>query len=185
MAGRRCRMPASRRANKKLSAVPPTFWTTTHASSKQDAWSTPPHIIRRALDVLGEIDLDPASDGITVPALNHYTEATCDGLTASWFGRVWLNPPYGRTIGAWTRKAVREFDEGLVTEMILLVPARVDTKWFRGLLGGVICFLHGRLKFGAQPAPAPFPSALIYFGPNAAKFAAVFSSVGWITRGAA
>jgi hypothetical protein len=158
------------------------FWTETHASSDKDAWSTPQHIVQLALDVLDTIDLDPASDGITIPARLHYTGSPLDGLIEPWRGRVWLNPPYARTIGQWVRKAVAEYESGNVTEMILLVPARVDTRWFRGLLGGTICFLYGRLKFGNQPAPAPFPSALIDFGPRPAHFVEVFGPLGWIAE---
>ena len=57
-------------------------------------WYTPPHIF----DGLGIFDLDPASPvgGVAwIPALQYYTLED-DGLTSDWFGRVWLNPPYGK-----------------------------------------------------------------------------------------
>jgi hypothetical protein len=114
----------------------------------------------------------------------HYTGSSLDGLVEPGHGRLWLNPPYGRIIGDWVRKAVSEYRSGNVTEMILLVPARVDTRWFRALLAGVICFVFGRLKFGGQSGPAPFPSALIYFGSRTSKFVEVFGDAGWIAEAA-
>jgi len=63
-------------------------------------WLTPPHIIQ----ALGEFDLDPCAS-INRPwdtARHHYTIED-DGLVQPWFGRIWLNPPYGKGMEDWLR----------------------------------------------------------------------------------
>lgn len=74
-----------------------------------------------------------------------------------------MNPPYGRTIGAWMRKAYEESLKGAV--VVCLVPARTDTAWWHDYAAkGKVRFLRGRLKFEGAKANAPFPSALVVFG---------------------
>ena len=65
-------------------------------------------------------------------------------------------------------------------EAVALVPARVDTEWFRRLDAFPRCFLHGRLTFANAENPAPFPSAAVYIGKDVAKFAATFGRLGSI-----
>lgn len=66
-------------------------------------------------------------------------------------------------------------------EAVALVPARVDTKWWRTLTDGAsVCFIQGRLKFGNGVNSAPFPSAVVYLGPNPNRFAAAFGNIGTI-----
>lgn len=82
----------------------------------------------------------------------------------AWAGRCWCNPPYGRQIGKWVEKAVKEVKRG-VPLVVMLLPARTDTKWFHDycLPYGKIEFLRGRLKFGGCENPAPFPSMIVVF----------------------
>lgn len=97
------------------------------SSSKSAEWYTPKYIIDKALNVLGEIHLDPCAPmnpaDRAVPADMYYT-ALDDGLSKSWNGKVFINPPYGRMIGRWTAKLDREYHNGNVDEAILLVPAQ-------------------------------------------------------------
>jgi len=181
-----------------MNATTNPFWTTAAASSDRCTWNTPSHIVKLIGECFETIDLDPCSDSVTspnVPAKVIYTGPLeinptgngKDGLVEPWRGSVFCNPVYGRTIGLWVQKAITEFDAGRASEIILLVPARTDTKWFRTLLTIPpaflrICFLHGRLKFGNQPMPAPFPSAIVYLGPCTERFMEVFSTVGWCAR---
>lgn len=83
-----------------------------------------------------------------------------DGLSRPWGTSTYCNPPYGRTIGLWTRKA-REEAEGGKT-VVLLVPSRTDTRWWHEdiMTADEIRFVKGRLKFGGAKQGAPFPSAL-------------------------
>ena len=73
-----------------------------------------------------------------------------------------MNPPYGREIGHWMRKAWESAKAG--AKVVCLVPARTDTAWWHTYaLQGEIRFLRGRLKFGHADQSAPFPSAIVVF----------------------
>ena len=149
-------------------------------SSATPEWYTPDWILERVGRVLDGIDLDPCADGERhVPARCHYTVQD-DGLSRSWIGTVFVNPPYGRVIGAWTGKLLAEVEAGHVTAAIALVPARTDTSWFEPLHDYPVCYLRGRVRFSGHETGAPFPSALVYLGPNTARFAAEFVDVGRI-----
>ncbi len=80
-------------------------------------------------------------------------------------GSVWCNPPYGRVIGDWVEKGLRE-SRRLGVRVVMLLPARTDTQWFHDYcLNGEIRFLRGRLNFDDLKASrAPFPSMLVIFG---------------------
>ena len=155
-------------------------------SSSSAEWYTPPEIVGKVIEVMGEIDLDPCSnpEPRNIPARNVFT-AEDDGLKQGWAGRVYLNPPYGRGIGKWVNKLIHEAEsdyDPYVTEAIALLPARVDTQWFRPLFMYPICFISGRLKFSGHKNSAPFPSALIYIGRNKQKFYDVCGELGEIVE---
>lgn len=82
-------------------------------------------------------------------------------------GSAFCNPPYGRALGAWVRKAYEEAQAG--TTVVLLIPARTDTAYFHDYIYGKaeIRFLRGRLHFededGNRFPPAPFPSMLVIY----------------------
>ena len=86
-----------------------------------------------------------------------------DGLTQPWEGVVWCNPPYGRQIGKWVERAALAAKAGAV--VVMLLPARTDTKWFHEYIYGKaeIRFVRGRLRFGGAANPAPFPSMVVVF----------------------
>lgn len=86
--------------------------------------------------------------------------STFDGLSIPWPERVFVNPPYS-DISRWVDKAILEAKKG--KEVILLLPARTDTKWFHKLYyaGARFKFIIGRLSFGGCGKPAPFPSVLV------------------------
>jgi hypothetical protein len=158
-----------------------------HFSSDSEEWYTPPEVLARAVKALGAIDLDPCSnsaDSPNVPAILHFTQED-DGLSRMWGGRVYMNPPYGRAIDAWAEKLCAEYAAGNVSEAVALVPARVDTDWFRRFRDAVICFIDGRLKFSGHENSAPFPSAVIYLGTRIEAFASAFSDMGdlWVRYG--
>lgn len=126
-------------------------------------WLTPPDLLLR----LGDFDLDPCAP-INRPwstAKNHFTIQD-DGLLLPWFGRVWLNPPYGKYLDAWMNKmAVHNCG-------IALIFARTETRTFHNYIfpaADSILFLKGRLKFynvdgsvGKHDGGAP--SILIAYG---------------------
>ena len=78
-------------------------------------------------------------------------------------GVVFCNPPYGRTIGLWVKKAYEESRRGALVVMLLL--ARTDTQWFHQFIyhKAEIRFVRGRLKFGCSKNSAPFPSMVVVF----------------------
>lgn len=75
--------------------------------------------------------------------------------------RVFCNPPYGQAIKEWVKKCA-ESDAELV---VMLIPARTDTKYFHEYIYGKaeIRFVRGRLKFGGCKNSAPFPSMVVIF----------------------
>lgn len=92
-----------------------------------------------------------------------------DGLSQEWRGTCWMNPPYGRMIGKWIKKA---YESSLLgSTVVCLVPARTDTAWWQDYIldesgsmhASEIRFLRGRLKFGGQKGSAPFPSAIVIY----------------------
>jgi hypothetical protein len=94
---------------------------------------TPAEYVELVRDVLGEIDLDPASNAeaqATVRAKEFYTVAD-DGLEREWHGRVFLNPPYHRELlPRFVDKLLTEWAEGPVSEAIMLTNNATDTEWF-------------------------------------------------------
>lgn len=151
--------------------------------SDRTDWNTPASLLTVVRRFAGELALDPCSGpGSIVQARSSYSpEGGSDGLALSWAtgpGVVYANPPYGAAIGAWVEKAKAEAAAGV--EIAMLVPARTDTAWFHSGAEGAqaICFWRGRLRFLGAPSSAPFPSALLYWGPNRFRFADVFSAHG-------
>jgi phage N-6-adenine-methyltransferase len=138
-------------------------------SRKSDEWSTPQHIFDK-LNAKYNFTLDPASDGVNNKCAKHYTPQT-NGLAQSWNGEnVFINPPYSKTYD-WVKKAHTEAKDNGVTTVMLL-PARVDSRWFHEfcldpILVKSLTFIKGRLKFGSSKNSAPFPSIIVEFGsPN-------------------
>lgn len=136
-----------------------------HQSARmlKDEWLTPPEIITG----LGEFDLDPCSP-INRPwdtAREHYN-VTDNGLEKEWFGRVWLNPPYGLEASNWLDKLARHGDG------IALIFARTETRMFFKYVWGkadAVLFFEGRLFFHhvngeKAKANAGAPSVLIAYG---------------------
>ncbi len=131
-----------------------------HFSSATDLWSTPQDFFDKQ-DAIYGFTLDVCATADNAKCAQYYTEAD-DGLAQPWMGVCWMNPPYGRTIGLWMRKA---HESGLAgATVVCLVPSRTDTRWWHDYaMKGRIEFIRGRLKFGSAKNSAPFPSALVVF----------------------
>ena len=132
-------------------------------SSKTDEWSTPQDLFDK-LDKEFHFDLDVCANESNHKCALYYDRKQ-DGLKMPWEGHVvWCNPPYGREIGKWVKKACNEhMAHG--TTIVMLLPARTDTRWFHNHVLGwsTIRFLQGRLKFGDCKNSAPFPSMLAIY----------------------
>lgn len=138
--------------------------TSVHFSRKTDQWATPQALFD-AIDSRFGFTLDACADEENAKCADYY-DREADGLAQEWGGTVWCNPPYGRQIGDWVRKAAEEAERGAV--VVALVPARVDTKWWNNyaMRATEVYFFKGRIKFeGGAPHSAPFPSALLVFAP--------------------
>ena len=132
-------------------------------SSKTDEWSTPQDLFDK-LNGEFHFDLDVCANESNHKCAMYYDRKQ-DGLRMPWTGHVvWCNPPYGREIGKWVEKAYKE-SLSLDTQIVMLLPARTDTKWFHNYVLGhaEIRFLQGRLKFGSSKNSAPFPSMLAIY----------------------
>ena len=135
-----------------------------HFSSVTPEWATPQYFFDE-LDAEFQFTLDPCCTTENHKCPRYFT-AEVDGLLQPWSPeRVFMNPPYGRTIGNWMRKAHFESQNGAL--VVCLVPARTDTAWWHNYaMRGEVRFLRGRLKFGGHKNSAPFPSAIVIFRPQ-------------------
>jgi phage N-6-adenine-methyltransferase len=130
-------------------------------SSKTVEWATPQDFFDKVNAEFG-FSLDVCATHENAKCERHFTRED-DGLAQVWAGVVWMNPPYGRGIGAWIEKAYRSSQSGATC--VCLIPARTDTRWFQDycLAHGEVRFVRGRLKFGGCKNSAPFPCALVIF----------------------
>jgi phage N-6-adenine-methyltransferase len=138
---------------------------------------------RWIIDALGPFDLDPcaASERPWDCARENYTEAD-DGLSKSWHGMVWLNPPFDRyQVGQWLAKLAAH-DNG-----IALVHARTEAMWFRPIweAASLVCFLDKRIKFCRpngveQRANSGAPVVIAAFGEEASKRLSVSGIGGFL-----
>lgn len=159
-------------------------------NSGNNEWYTPSEIIEAARAVMGNIDLDPASNDLandTVRALHYYTQET-NGLDKDWQSNVWMNPPYaGDLIGKFCEKLHKEYMAGNVTTAVVLVNNATETAWFRLLvsIANSICFPSSRVKFWKPDGDTGQPlqgQAILYIGDDVDKFAKSFSPIGFIVE---
>ena len=119
-------------------------------SSKTDLWETPKDLFDK-LNKEFHFALDVCATPENAKCEEFYTKEQ-DGLKQPWKGTVWCNPPYGRQIGEWVRRAFLASVSG--STVVMLLPARTDTKWFHDYIyernNVEIRFIRGRLKFGAE-----------------------------------
>ncbi|OQC48990.1 MAG: DNA N-6-adenine-methyltransferase (Dam) [Tenericutes bacterium ADurb.Bin024] len=154
-------------------------------NSGNNEWYTPAEFIEAAVDVMGCIDLDPASNPIAnkvVKAEKYYT-AEENGLDKTWSGNVWLNPPYASDlIGKFADKLLSERKN--YTQAIVLVNNATETEWFNKIvsIASAVCFPKSRVKFYMPDGKTGAPlqgQAVLYIGENASKFTEVFCKLGW------
>jgi len=137
-------------------------WSHERKHDGKDEWLTPPEII----GALGRFDLDPCAPVIRPwdTAKQHYNIFD-NGLIKTWYGRVWLNPPYGTATSKWL---ARMADHG---NGIVLIFSRVETRMFFDYIwnrADAVLFIRGRLSFydanGNKGGTAGAPSCLVSYG---------------------
>lgn len=129
-------------------------------SSKSEEWDTPKNFFNE-LNKEFQFTLDPCATSENAKCKRFFTKEQ-DGLKQSWNGEtVFCNPPYGRAIKDWVKKAHEEVVKGAT--VVLLIPARTDTAYFHDFIYGKheIRFIRGRLHFNESKTPAPFPSMIV------------------------
>lgn len=126
-------------------------------------WITPKWLI----EALGPFDLDPCACMLQPwPTATRMVAPPKDGLAEQWFGRTWLNPPYGSQLKTWIKR-LAEHGNG-----IALVPGRTEVEsWFWPFIwerATAIFFFRGRLYFhrpdGSKLGNAGHGSVLAIYG---------------------
>lgn len=130
--------------------------------SQRDEWTTPRDLFDR-LHQEFHFDLDVCASPSNAKCPTYFTHQQ-NGLLQPWAPHpCWCNPPYGRAIAAWVEKAYQEWQLG--ASVVLLLPARTDTRWFHRFVYGIaeVRFIKGRLHFNDSASPAPFASMLVIY----------------------
>ncbi len=158
-------------------------------SSVSSEHPTPQWLVDQLAREFGAFDLDPCATAGNAKAPRFYTRDQ-DGLSQPWEGRIWLNPPYGREIGAWLRRAAQAGAEGHL--VVALVPARsTGTQWWMEAAGAASLpprFLPGRLVNPETGRQWTIPAAVLVFGTltgrhgTVARKCAVCGQVFWPAR---
>jgi ParB family chromosome partitioning protein len=155
-----------------------------------DEWHTPAEVIALVREVLGTIDVDPASSAQaqeTVQATTYYTQEE-DGLRHPWHGTVFLNPPFSSPrLPRYCGKLLEELDTGHTTAAIMLTNSVTDTGWFHRVAprADAICFTKDRIPFihatreGLRPCQGQM---FCYFGPHTQRFREVFAAIGLLVQ---
>jgi hypothetical protein len=146
---------------------------------------TPIELVNAAREVMGSIDLDPASSeqaNKLIKALRFYSE---NGLDKPWFGNVWMNHPFSRTNNPlWINNLVDWYESRIGLQACCITFAATSEKWFRPLLNYQQCFIHGRTNYylpdGTKKAGVTKGSVITYLGENTDKFKEVFSQFGTV-----
>lgn len=136
--------------------------TAVHFSSATDEWATPQDFFDKLMATY-RFTLDVCATAENAKCADFYTKDD-NGLTKYWAGRCWMNPPYGRDIKYWVKKAYESArNNGAL--VVCLLPSRTDTAWWHDyvLPYGEVTFIRGRLKFGGAKNSAPFPNAIVVF----------------------
>lgn len=131
-------------------------------SSKSNEWATPQDLFNN-LNKEFIFTLDPCATKENAKCSKFYTIEN-DGLSKSWHGQtVFMNPPYGRQIGKWIKKAFEEWDA--YTTIVCLIPSRTDTAYWHDYIQDLakVVFIRGRLNFGGSKNNAPFASSIVIF----------------------
>lgn len=93
---------------------------------------------------------------------------------------IWCNPPYGREIGKWVKLCYEKQKWADAQTVVMLIPARTDTKWFHDYILGKaeIRFIKGRLKFINKEDAEKFEIHTPQCATNAAEVADEFAVMG-------
>jgi len=156
-------------------------------ASGENEWYTPPQYIEAARQVMGSIDLDPAScetANETVSAMEYF-DIDDDGLEQEWHGNIWMNPPYAQPfVDKFSEAVTEKYQNNEIKQACILVNNATETEWFQRMLrvASAVCFIKTRVKFldkegSASGAPLQ-GQAILYMGSNTVSFKTAFVGVG-------
>jgi len=135
-----------------------------HFSSKNSEWETPWALyVEIKSRYRFDFNLDVCASAETTKC-DTFFDQDRNGLNQDWHGICWMNPPYGRDISKWVKKASEEFMRGTCS-IVALLPSRTDTKWFHEYVVpyAEVILIRGRIKFEGAKNSAPFPSMLAIY----------------------
>ncbi|MDX2097616.1 MAG: hypothetical protein SFW36_07550 [Leptolyngbyaceae cyanobacterium bins.59] len=149
---------------------------------------TPPSLLHQVREMLGEIDLDPASDSAAQERVQaaHYYTAAHNGLNHPWWGRVWLHSPTHDKTEPWIQKLLLEYSAGRITEALVLVKPAIHSKWFQQLLAQYpVCFPKKSIALTDRQGTTQLfqgkSRVIFYLGSRSDRFYEVFGKVGSIS----
>jgi hypothetical protein len=172
-----------------------TAYTRVLFSMENDRYGTPTYILRCVRRVLGAIDLDPFSEvlfNLGVRAARFYSrdDNGLDRRNSPWWGRVFLNPPGGKTAsgesisGLALARAIYEWRHMTMVAAIVLLKAAVGYEWFNQVYQFPRCWLYSRPSFNdpnnSENGCAPVGYVAVYMGSAPLVFKQVFSSIGHV-----
>jgi len=151
-------------------------------SDPQDAYATKPSLWRPIADALGGFDMDVASGCEEKPIADTCLTPKDDGLSHSWIGKIFLNPPFSEKL-RWYRKAVNEVNAGNADTVVALAPVDTSTQWFQNWYSkaDLICWLEGRDWYEANGSPS-FNTAVAVFGEYPDELVRVLERKGTVTK---
>ena len=165
-------------------------------STKSNEWYTPGYIIDAAREVMGSIELDPASCALaqeTVQADRYFTKEE-DGLSQEWRAKtVWLNPPFnmpGKKMSqyTWAKKTYEEYKKGNIQQAIVTMYTSGKNRWFHeiwSLYDGLISIPYKRpyfLRPNGDRIELVYLACFAYLGSHEQKFIDVFNRFGTVAK---
>jgi len=133
-------------------------------SSKNSDWRTPKSFFKR-LDSEYHFTTDVGASKETALCEDYLgIDNGRRALATPWGSINYCNPPYGRQVGDWIATAYQESLDSKI--VVMLLPARTDTKWFHNWIMGKaseVRFIQGRIKFEGATTGAPFPSMVVIY----------------------
>jgi site-specific DNA-methyltransferase (adenine-specific) len=134
-------------------------------SSRTEEWETPNYVFLSLNKEFNfQVDVCATSENSKCKI---FFDKSVDGSRREWSPfRCWMNPPYGRNISTWMKKAFEESQRGAL--VVCLIPSRTDTKWWHQwvMKAAEIRFVSGRISFGTSKQSAPFPSCIVIYYPE-------------------
>lgn len=149
-------------------------------SSKNNTFGTPPELYKSLNEEFGPFQLDAATRESNPLGTPHFYTENDNALNKDWMKRTFCNPPYGKGIYNWVKKALEESVKGNL--VVMFIPSRTGPKWFQHFIwdqkqntfqdGVEVRFLPGRYRMydydlnAESKNVAPFDSMVVIFRPN-------------------